>query len=71
MPEITAVCCDDEEHFMDKEVSASIAESYEDEVEQIYDSNEGRNYPEPESYFKWAEKHNLDYGSCSECGSGG
>ncbi|WP_145525883.1 hypothetical protein [Yersinia rohdei] len=68
---ITVVCCECENHYWDEEVSDEIAESYEDEVEFIYDAEDGEKYPDPGSFSQWALNNRFPRESCSGCGSDG
>lgn len=68
---ITVVCCDCEKQFWDEEVSDSLAESYEEEVQQIYDHQDGQYYPDTDSFSTWARNHDFPHESCSNCGSDG
>ncbi len=68
---ITVVCCDCEKSFWDEEVSPALAETYEEEVQQIYDHQDGQYYPDPDDFTRWALNRNFPRKSCSECGSDG
>ncbi|WP_447879914.1 hypothetical protein [Serratia fonticola] len=60
------VCCDNDDHVYEQELSDHTAESYDSEVNMGDDG-----FPDPDSFREWTDKYEIDTHACSDCGSDG